>query len=138
MTEETIFDKILKGEIPAHKVYEDEHTFAFLDIAPINKGHTLVIPKTSTRNILTADKETFAHVMETVRTLSPKIKEAVGADGITIGINNEAAGGQEVFYLHAHIIPRFENDGHKHWGGESYKEGEAEETLVKIVNQLKN
>lgn len=137
MTEETIFDKILSGEIPAHKVYEDEHTFAFLDIAPINKGHTLVIPKNATRNILTVDKETLGHVMETVRFLSPKIKEAVAADGITIGMNNEAAGGQEVFHLHAHIIPRFEGDGHKHWSGDSYKDKEAVETLEKIVSKVK-
>lgn len=132
MTEETIFDKILSGEIPSHKIYEDEHTFAFLDIAPINKGHTLVIPKNATRNILTADKETFGHVMETVRMLAPKIKEAVGADGINIGINNEPAAGQVVFHLHAHIMPRFEDDGYEHWGHTEYKEGEAEKTLEKI------
>ncbi len=136
MTEETIFDKILKGEIPSHKVYEDEHTFAFLDIAPINKGHTLVIPKNATRNILTADKDTFVHVMKTVHMLAPKIKEAVGADGINIGINNEAAAGQEVFHLHVHIMPRFENDGYKHWGHTEYKGGEDLEVLEKIKAAL--
>jgi len=136
MTEETIFDKILSGEIPAHKVYEDEYTFAFLDIAPINKGHTLVIPKTPTRNLLTADSETFAHVMKTVHMLAPKIKEAVGADGINIGINNEPAAGQVVFHLHAHIMPRFEGDGYEHWGHIKYKEGEAEETLKRITEKL--
>lgn len=136
MDEDTIFDKIIKGEIPAHKIYEDEHTFAFLDIAPTAKGHTLVVPKASTRNMLSVDQETFGHVMETVRFLSPKIKKAVKADGINIGINNEPAAGQVVFHLHAHIIPRFLDDGMKPWPGKKYKEGEATAVLDSIKKLL--
>lgn len=136
MREETIFEKIIKGEIPSHKVYEDEHTYAFLDINPINKGHTLVIPKEHTTNMLTADSDAFLQVMKTAHMLAPKIKEAVGADGINIGINNEAAAGQEVFHLHVHIIPRFEGDNLKHWGGSPYENEDAKETLEKILTLL--
>lgn len=136
MREETIFDKILQGEIPAHKVYENEHVFAFLDIAPINKGHTLVIPKEHAQDIFSVESKDFAHVMDAVRMLAPKIKEAVNADGINIGINNGAAAGQEVFYLHIHIIPRFIDDGYKHWNHVSYAEGEAESVLEKIISKI--
>ncbi|MBL1434183.1 HIT family protein [Candidatus Wolfebacteria bacterium] len=136
MNEDTIFEKILKGEIPAHKVYENEYTFAFLDIAPINKGHTLVIPKLPTRNILSVDQKTFGHVMETVRFLAPKIKEATGADGINIGINNEPAAGQVVFHLHVHIMPRFIGDGKKLWPGKEYLAGEADIVLNSIKKLL--
>lgn len=136
MSEKTIFEKIIEGEIPAHKIYEDEYTFAFLDINPINPGHTLVIPKTPSRNIFDIPKDDFLHVMETAHMLAPKIKEAVGAEGINIGINNEAAAGQEVFHLHVHIMPRFNNDNHEHWGGAPYKDGEAEEVHKKITSLL--
>lgn len=108
--QETIFSKIINKEIPANIVYEDEHTLAFLDIMPNNPGHTLVIPKKPSRNILDIDKDSFAKVMETVRLLAPKIKSAMKAEGVRISINNEPSAGQEVFHLHVHIIPMFADD----------------------------
>lgn len=129
-----LFCKIVSGEIPSEKIYEDENTFAFLDIHPINRGHTLVVPKTHYENIYEAPEEVFTKVMRTVQLLAPKIKQAVGADGINIGINNGKAAGQLVYHLHTHIIPRFESDGYSHWHGNPYQEGEIG-TIRDIIEQ---
>ncbi len=104
--EDSIFSKIVRKEIPADIVYEDEHTLAFLDIAPNVLGHTLVIPKEPFRNIFDIDEETLARVMETVRKVAPAVRDSVGAKGVHINSNHEHEGGQEVFHLHFHIIPR--------------------------------
>jgi histidine triad (HIT) family protein len=101
-----IFAKILRGELPAHKVYEDEHTLAFLDIMPRAPGHTLIIPKKPARNLLDVDPESLAHVIRTTKKIAIAGKKAFNADGITMQQFNEAAGGQVVFHLHVHIIPR--------------------------------
>jgi histidine triad (HIT) family protein len=101
-----IFAKILRGELPAHKVYEDEHTLAFLDIMPRAPGHTLIIPKKPARNLLDVDPDSLAHVMRTAKKIAVAGKQAFSADGITMQQFNEAAGGQVVFHLHIHIIPR--------------------------------
>lgn len=103
-----IFAKILRGELPCHKVYEDEHTLAFLDIMPRSPGHTLVIPKTPARNILDIDPESFAHVIRTAKKIAIAGKQAFDADGITLQQFSEQAGGQVVFHLHVHIMPRIE------------------------------
>lgn len=109
--EETVFEKIIKKEIPAHIVYENDKTLAFLDIAPNNEGHTLVIPKNiQGRNVLDMPSEALCSMMQTVHYLAPIIKKAVGADGVRIIMNNEKAGGQIVFYPHIHIIPMFEKN----------------------------
>lgn len=129
-----LFCKIAAGATPSEKIYEDEDTFAFLDIHPINRGHTLVIPKVHYANIYEAPDEIFVKVMRTVRFLAPKVKQAVGADGINIGINNDKAAGQLVFHLHAHIIPRFDDDGHAHWHGNPYQDGEIT-TIRDIIEQ---
>lgn len=134
---ETIFSKIIRREIPAEIVYETDEVLAFLDISPNNPGHTLVIPKTSTRNLLTIDAGSWANVMEAVRILAPKIQQAVGAEGINIIMNNEPAAGQIVFHAHVHVIPRFANDGYRHWPGHEYKEGEMAEVGEKIRESIK-
>jgi histidine triad (HIT) family protein len=103
-----VFAKILRGEIPCHKVYEDEATLAFMDIMPRGEGHTLVIPKAPARNILDADPQGLADVIKTVQKVARAVKQAFSADGVTIQQFNEAAGGQVVFHLHVHVIPRFE------------------------------
>lgn len=103
-----VFAKILRGELPCHKVYEDEHTLAFLDIMPRADGHTLVIPKEPARNIFDISEAGLAATMATVRRLAPIIKGAMKADGMTIQQFNESAGGQVVFHLHVHLIPRWE------------------------------
>jgi histidine triad (HIT) family protein len=101
-----IFAKILRGELPAQKVYEDEHTLAFLDIMPRAPGHTLIIPKKPARNLLDVDPESLAHVVKTAKKIAIAGKKAFNADGVTMQQFNETAGGQVVFHLHVHIIPR--------------------------------
>lgn len=108
---ENIFAKILRGEIPSVQVYEDDATLVFMDIMPRISGHILVIPKTPARNFLDASPEQMAAVMATVQKLSHAVMAAFGADGVTIQQFNEAAGGQEVFHLHVHILPRHTDVG---------------------------
>ncbi len=101
-----IFAKILRGELPAHKVYEDDRAFAFLDIMPRAPGHTLVIPKAPARNILDVAPADLTHVMTVAQKIAKAAVQAFGADGVTVQQFNEPAGGQVVFHLHVHIIPR--------------------------------
>lgn len=101
-----IFAKILRGELPAFKVYEDEKVFAFLDIFPRAPGHTLVIPKAPSRNLLDVAPEDLAAVAAAAQRIARAQVKAFGAEGITVTQHNEPAGGQEVFHLHVHVIPR--------------------------------
>lgn len=103
-----IFAKILRGEMPAYKVYEDDQTVAFMDVMPQANGHTLVLPKAPSRNLLDADPATFAPLFATVQKVARAAKKAFEADGITVIQFNEPAAGQTVYHLHVHIIPRFE------------------------------
>jgi histidine triad (HIT) family protein len=103
-----IFAKILRGEVPCHKVYEDEKAFAFLDIMPRAPGHTLVLPKAPARNILDVAPDDLAHVAKVVQKIAKAGVKAFAADGVTIQQFNEGAGGQVVFHLHVHVIPRKE------------------------------
>jgi histidine triad (HIT) family protein len=105
---DNIFAKILRGEIPAAKVYEDAETLAFLDVMPQAQGHTLVIPKSPSRGLLDAEPAALAPLMATVQRVACAVKEAFAADGVTILQYNEPAGGQTVFHLHVHVIPRHE------------------------------
>lgn len=102
-----VFAKILRGELPAHKLYEDADTFALMDIMPRGDGHCLVIPKRPSRNILDVAPDDLATVMRTTQKLARAVVKAFGADGVTIQQFNEEAGGQVVFHLHVHVIPRF-------------------------------
>jgi len=104
---DNIFARILRGELPAHKLYEDGDTFAFMDIMPRGDGHCLVIPKKPSRNILDVDRQSLAAVMATTQKLARAAMAAFAADGVTVQQFNEEAGGQVVFHLHFHIIPRF-------------------------------
>jgi histidine triad (HIT) family protein len=103
-----IFAKIVRGELPAHKVYEDADTLAFMDIMPRCEGHTLVIPKAPARNILDANPSQLAACMKTVQRVANAVTKAFNADGVTLLQANEAAGGQVVFHLHFHVMPRWE------------------------------
>jgi len=107
---DNIFAKILRGEIPSHQVYEDDATFVFMDIMPRADGHMLVIPKTPARNVLDASREQLSAVMDTVQKMSRAAMKAFGANGITVQQFNEAAGGQIVFHLHVHVLPRHDGD----------------------------
>lgn len=103
-----VFAKILRGELPVHKVYEDAATLAFMDIMPRCEGHALVIPKAPARNLLDASPEQLAACLATVQRLARAQMKAFRADGITIQQFNEAAGGQVVFHLHYHVLPRWD------------------------------
>ena len=103
-----IFAKILRGELPAHRVYEDANTLVIMDIMPRADGHCLVIPKTASRGLLDADPADLAAVMATAQRVARAATAAFSADGITIQQFNEGAGGQVVFHLHVHVLPRHE------------------------------
>jgi histidine triad (HIT) family protein len=103
-----VFAKILRGELPAHKVYEDADTFAFMDIMPRCQGHTLVIPKAPVRNIFDASAAQLAACIKTVQKVSAAAVKAFAADGMTLLQANEGAGGQVVLHLHFHVMPRWQ------------------------------
>ena len=103
-----VFAKILRGEIPCHKVYETDRVLAFMDVMPRGDGHVLVIPKTKARNILDVEPDDLAEVVKAVQIVGKAAKNALSADGLTIQQFNESAGGQVVFHIHFHVLPRFE------------------------------
>lgn len=106
--DQNIFAKILRDEIPSTRVYEDADTLCFMDIFPRADGHCLVIPRTACRNLLDASADQLASVMATTQKVAKAAMSALGADGVTVQQFNEAPGGQEVFHLHFHILPRWE------------------------------
>jgi histidine triad (HIT) family protein len=132
-----IFAKILRGEFPCYKVYEDDHVLAFLDIMPRVPGHTLVIPKAPARNILDITPDDFAHVARGTHRIAAAAMTAFKADGIMVQQFNEAAGGQVVFHLHMHVMPR--HDGIALLPPASRKEDAKvlEENAAKLVAALK-
>lgn len=107
--EHNAFAKILRGELPAHKVYEDERTLAFMDIMPRADGHVLVVPKTKARGLLDIAPDDLAGLVKVVQKVAAAVKSAMGADGLTIQQFNERAGGQVVFHIHFHILPRWDD-----------------------------
>ena len=134
--EDCIFCKIVKGEIPCQKVYENDKIFAFLDIMPIHKGHTLIIPKEHHADILDMPDDTLAELAKTAKKVSKAVKEATKADGFNVTQNNGAAAGQAVFHFHLHIIPRFTDDGLKTWPHAKVSEEEMNEIHQAIKNSL--
>ena len=108
-----IFAKIVRGEMPAYKVYEDDKTIAFLDIMPRAPGHTLIIPKAPARNLLDVKTDDLAHVMQAAQKIAQAGMKAFDAEGVTVQQFNERAGGQVVFHLHVHVIPRKEGEAMK-------------------------
>ncbi len=106
--DQNVFAKILRGELPAHKIYEDDKTIAIMDSMPRADGHALVIPKAASRNILDISASDLAAVYATVQKLARAAGKAFGADGVTVQQFNEPAGGQVVFHTHVHVIPRHE------------------------------
>lgn len=102
-----IFARILRGEIPCHKVFEDDLTFAFMDISPISRGHTLVLPKARARNILDVTPDVLAATIVTVGRVARAAKAAFEAEGVAIMQFNESPAGQSVFHLHFHVVPRW-------------------------------
>jgi histidine triad (HIT) family protein len=131
-----VFAKILRGEIPSHKLYEDAETFAFMDVMPQGKGHCLAITKTPYRNILDVAPESLTAVVATTQKLARAVKKAFNADGVTVMQFNEPAAGQTVFHLHFHIIPRFEGIALKPHSGQMEDNGVLSDNAEKIRQVL--
>ena len=129
--------KLVKGELDHNKVYGDDEIFAFLDIRPNNPGHTLICPKKHYQDLLDMPDELLSKLILVSKKLSKAIVDGVKADGFNIIQNNKAAAGQVVMHYHMHIVPRFPNDGFKHWQGKSTTPEELNKVKEKIVSFLK-
>jgi histidine triad (HIT) family protein len=134
--ENNVFAKVLRGEIPCHKIYEDDDTLAFLDIMPRSDGHALVITKEKARDLFDISPAGLAKLMAVVQTLAPKIKQAMGADGVLIAQFNGAAAGQTVFHLHVHIIPRKEGESLRPEGARMEDQAKLAATAEQIRRKL--
>lgn len=133
MNDNCVFCKILNKEIPSYKIYEDEFTYAFLDISKDVFGHTLVIPKKHVTNILDADEKTLENVIKTVKKVSNHYVNSCGFEGVNIMNANHESAGQTVFHLHFHIIPRKTGDGVDAWP----KFDGSNEELQNVCEKLK-
>lgn len=124
--EECLFCKIVKGELPSSKIYEDEDTLAFLDLFPVNKGHSLVIPKEHYENIFDVPAESLSKISSVMKNVADAVKKGINADGISIAQSNGKDAGQIIPHIHFHIMPRFKDDGLKLWPQGKYEEGEMD------------
>lgn len=129
-----IFCQIVSGEIPSYKVYEDEKTLAFLDITPVNPGHTLVIPKAHYQDLGDIPDTELADLIVKVKEISRLLKDKLGFAGYNVTENNGVSAGQTIPHLHFHIIPRHDNDGHAAWRHEEYQPGVAAAVLKKLTS----
>lgn len=127
-----LFCKIIKGEIPSRKVYEDKNVYAFLDISPVNEGHTLVMPQKHYETILDAPSEVLCNLITVIRKIVPSILQAVKSESFNLQVNSGKTAGQIIPHLHFHIIPRFPDDGHHLFQQKNYQEGEIE-NIQKII-----
>jgi histidine triad (HIT) family protein len=130
--ETCIFCKIVEGELPSYKVYEDKDVLAFLDINPVKDGHTLVIPKKHYPNLEEIPEKDLQKVIVAVKKIGQSLKNGLGVDSYNVCENNDPAAGQIIPHIHFHLIPRYEGDELKSWPQAPYLEGKAEETLEKI------
>ncbi len=129
-----IFCKIIAKEIPAEVVFENENWLAFLDIHPINLGHTLLIPKTHHENLFDLPESLLVEVGGLIQKIGKAVKNGTGADGFNLGMNNGAAAGQLVWHAHFHLMPRFDDDGYIHWHG---KENISKEDFAKTAEKIR-
>lgn len=127
-----LFCKIVAKELPAHIVYEDDATLAFLDIHPVNPGHVLVVPKKHATNIFDVDPESWSRVAEAARTVAIALEDALQADGVNLMMNNREHAGQVINHPHVHLIPRYKGDGLRLWPHKEYKKDEADAVKEKI------
>lgn len=133
--EDCLFCRIIKGDIPCEKVYEDEHIFAFLDIAPCFEGHCLVVPKVHSSNMLEMDSRLAGHLFDAMKRIAPAIMKATHGTGFNVIQNNFASAGQTVFHAHWHIIPRVEGDNFVLWEPCTYKNKESMKTVAEQIRQ---
>ena len=127
-----IFCKIIAGVIPSFKVYEDENVLAFLDIAPVNPGHTLIVPKKHFTNLEEIPEGELCKLAIAIKKIGKAVKDGLGVEGYNVMENNDPIAGQIVPHLHFHVIPRRSGDGLKLWPQGKYGPGEAEEAVKKI------
>ncbi len=128
-----LFCQIAAGKIPSNQIYQDEQAFVFLDIAPVNPGHLLIISKKHYPNLISLPVEILRHLTAVAQKIAPAALEAVGAPGFNLTVNNGSEAGQAVNHFHWHLIPRFAGDGRKLWPGREA----ASEDLVKIAEKIK-
>jgi histidine triad (HIT) family protein len=133
-----IFCKIIKGEILAAKIYENDKIIAFLDIAPVNPGHTLVVSKEHYENLLSTPEEILCEMISKVKSVAKAVISGMDAEGFNLGVNNGKVAGQIIPHLHFHIMPRYTGDGRKLWLGEKSNPKELEKIAQKIKNSLKS
>jgi len=136
MANDCIFCKIIKGEIPCTKIYENDKVIAFLDIVPVNPGHALIVSKEHFENIEDLPEGILFEIIKAAKKIAPVIIKAVGSNSYNLGVNNGKDAGQLVPHVHFHIMPRFENDGYKLWAGKKYAEGEMEKITEAIRKAL--
>ncbi len=133
-----IFCKIINKELPADIVFENEHVLAFLDIAPINKGHTLVIPKSHHSSISTPSDDELLHMMKVASQIGRSLMKSCDYDGFNLHLSNGNCAGQVVDHAHLHVVPRIGTDGfHWNWRSQKYEGGEKEEYIQKMNSKLK-
>ena len=133
-----IFCKIIKGEIPSAKVYEDENCYSFLDIGPLSWGHTLVIPKKHVEHITQMSPDELAALTSVIPKLAEAVIKAADAEGLNVLQNNGPVAGQAVPHLHIHLIPRHSGDGLGYrWNAKTYPEGEMGKYHAKILDALR-
>lgn len=134
--DDCIFCKIIAGTIPSMKVYENDKVFAFLDISPVNPGHTLVVPRAHHADLLETPDDVLNDMITRTKKIAAAIMKAVNADGFNVGINTKPAAGQAVFHTHLHIMPRFKGDGLRHWPQKKLSDEEMKRVQDAIKAQL--
>jgi len=132
-----IFCKLIAGDIPSHKVYEDDSVIAFFDILPISPGHTIIAPKKHEPDVEGLTDEEMSAMVLAVKKIGQAVMEGLGVKGYSVFLDNKSAANQHVPHAHFHLVPRAEGDGLERWPQSGYAEGEAEDCLKKISSQLK-
>jgi len=134
--ENCIFCKIAKNELPSYKIYEDGQFLSFLDVNPVKPGHALVISKKHYKNFSDTPNEVLGKMMDVINKVSKAVMKATNAPAFNLMLNNGAVAGQIIYHVHFHIIPRHEDDNLILWPGKKYNDGEAENLLKKIKENL--
>ena len=138
MEKNCIFCKIIAGEIPADKIYENDKVIAFLDVSPVNPGHTLVTSKQHFENMQATPDSVLCDLISAVKKVSKAVIKVTGADSFNLDLNNGKTAGQIVPHIHFHIIPRFAEDGYAHWKGKiKYSDGESKQIAEAIKKKIK-
>jgi len=131
-----IFCKIIKGDIPSHKIYEDDFVMAFLDILPISQGHTIIVPKNHEADLESLSEEYFLAMARAVKKIGKAVMDGLDVKGYSVFLDNKSAANQHVPHIHFHLVPRAEGDGLERWPQGGYGDGEAEYCMKKISENL--